>query len=667
MTRYDITDDFKSGKYDELFRVYNAYQDSLNEYTPIRPSTFSRLQLAKLASSIPQFPFIVSKWQATVGQNDSTVYIQSSDNISDRTKQLKKRIESRIYDLFYKKLKWAEIEKEVLALVAAEGNAVVMLNNQAEIIVHSIYRFNIYRNPDQKTTRYAFIDAGGVETKLNNLIHGVDIFHIKDPVFAHFPIAPSRLEVAYSYIILEQKGVKANTNLFANGFLSNLFLKFDYDKMPSQVKDQTKDKNGKTWFDRLMETLNDKFAGVSKMARVGHIFGLDSIIEAGKNNKDTQFYEMIKELTPERIAWAFSMTLSDFGAGKNTTYNNASTFDDALYDKIGRPLEKILDSVRNDFIAPLFQMYGSTSTYIKYNEPADPNRLNEIKEWRNDYIAGLITVDEFRDKRGLEPIDPSLLLTEAEPKGETTVFSQKKKTIVEKTLEGKEYTIFTNKLKKAVQKQIENYIEKIEKKGEKETTVELEKFESFFSFSAFRDSLKKFALIGYNEAVETITAKFAKSDDAFGVYTDEVMDMINSRIDSLLNGSSEFKSIDEETASQIQTILSQNIELGVSQIAVKIKEKIKDISRNRAELIAQMEVVNAVESTRNTIYKENNYKYKRALNNSPKTDECQSNKAEGVVDFDHVYSHTIGNGLYPPFHFRCKTSLVYGEEKEELQ
>jgi hypothetical protein len=95
MIRYDITDDFKSGKYDELFRVYNAYQDSLNEYTPIRPSTFSRLQLAKLASSIPQFPFIVSKWQATVGQNDSTVYIQSSDNISDRTKQLKKRIESR--------------------------------------------------------------------------------------------------------------------------------------------------------------------------------------------------------------------------------------------------------------------------------------------------------------------------------------------------------------------------------------------------------------------------------------------------------------------------------------------------------------------------------------------------------------------------------------------
>jgi hypothetical protein len=676
---YELTnDDFKSGKYDESFKIVNFYQDSVSEYTPLKPHKLTKEHYNKIVTSTAQLPYIISKWQSTVGQNDSSVFVYASENINERTKIIKKNLEKRIYDFFYKKLNWEKIEKEIIALIATEGNAIVMLNIEGSVIVHSIFKFNVYYESNQKITRYVFLDKNGQETNLNNLKHGVDIFHIKDPIFSHFVIAPSRLDTVYDYLMLEQKGVKANINLFANGFLSNIFLKFDYDKLPTQAFDNTKDKNGKTWFEKLMDGVNDRFRSLTKLGRAGHIQGLDSVIEVGKNNKDTQFYELIKELTPERMAWAYSMTLADFGAGGNTTYNNASTFDDALYDKVGRPLERILDQCRNDFLAPIYNLYSLTSSiFISYNEPSDPNRLNEIKEWREDYKNGLITIDEFRDKRGLEIIDNSLLGNNLKvpDKNKTlenknkTEFAQKKKTIIEEILENKEYTKFNNRIKKAIKTQIIKYAESLEKKDTVDKLVELDKLESFYSFSSFRDNLKKFAKIGFDDVIkdDRITYSINYADTTFGKYTDAVISIINSRIDALLNGTSEFASVDGETASIIQTILKNNIELGTKQIAVKILEKVEEISINRAELIAQMEVVNAVESTRNLIYQDNNFKYKRALNNAPITDQCQTNKQKGIVDINYVYEHKLGDGQYPPFHFRCKTSLVYSEDKEDLK
>ncbi|MFM7853430.1 MAG: hypothetical protein ACKO96_16300, partial [Flammeovirgaceae bacterium] len=120
-----------------------------------------------------------------------------------------------------------------------------------------------------------------------------------------------------------------------------------------RLNDETKDKENKTFLQRLMDNFNSKNRGVENSGKVGIIPFLEDVIKVNTSNKDSQYLEMMKTLTPERVAWAYSMTMSNFGTGTNLTENNASTFDDALFDKFGRPIQHLLDECRNEFVLKL--------------------------------------------------------------------------------------------------------------------------------------------------------------------------------------------------------------------------------------------------------------------------------------------------------------------------
>jgi hypothetical protein len=666
--------DIRDGKYEDYFRVLNIYQDSISEYTPVNLHLLSRIQYYQVSTTNPQLPYIVSQWQGNVGQNGSTVYIESSESSSLKTQAQKKRVQTSTYDFLYNNLKWRKIELEIIELIAKEGNAVVMLNAEGELIVHSIFRFNVYFESNQKTRRYAFRNKeGNEEQSMRNLKHGIDIYHIQDPITSSCAISPSRLDACFSFILLEQKGVKANTALFANGLLMNIFLKLNPDLLP-KLQDQSKDKNGKTFWQKFMEPVLDRFSGVEKAGRVGYIPGLEEIIEVGKNNKEAQFYELIRELTPERVAWAYSMTLADFGAGKSTTYNNATTFDDALYDKVGRPLEQLLDDCRNNFV--LKQLFGfsiSTKFYIKYDEPEDPNKLLEIESWRNDWLAGIVTRDEYRAKRGLEASSngdqfytTQALTTstdEDKEQKEEEVFTidfARKKSPTEQALATQNYTKFSQKWEKALSKQLETFLvafgalDGIDEKY----TPRIPKIESFYSFNDLKANISFFAGLGLDEVKKDKRVKF-KAEFWDGEYPREVEDFIDKRVENILKGGEQFSSVDFETSAHIETIIKENLSFGVAHIAQKIKEAIPLLSSDRASLIAHQEVANAVEGTREIMYKKafkDGTKEWQTVADASVRDSHKDNEKQGKIDINDKFSSGDNS---PAGAFRCRCTVLY--------
>ncbi|MFM7858088.1 MAG: hypothetical protein ACKO96_40765, partial [Flammeovirgaceae bacterium] len=184
-------EDFLSGKFDDevqsLIQGINLYNDSASEYTPITPSAGWLSEYKKVSQGFPQLPYIVSSWQSNVGANDSSVMIDVSDDNSPSVQARKKAIQKRVYSLIYTKHRWKKKELEIIKLLAIEGNAVVILNKNGEIIVESISRFNVYWDSRNKIARYAY-KVDGVEVEgLKSMRHGIDLWHIKDPIASELP------------------------------------------------------------------------------------------------------------------------------------------------------------------------------------------------------------------------------------------------------------------------------------------------------------------------------------------------------------------------------------------------------------------------------------------------------------------------------------------------
>ena len=223
-----LQDGFRRGDSDieQHFKVLNYYSDEAGKYTPFNAHLLSRSEYILITQSLAQYPYILSNLQSNIGQNDSAIVVISSDSASDSTTKKKDLLKRRTYDFLYSKLDWKNLELQIIEYIAREGNAVVLLNSEGDLIVESIFRFRVYFDQQNKTARYAYTLNGVEVADMQNLKHGVDIYHIKDPIFSSMPVAPSRLDAAYSYILLEQKGVKANTRIFNNGMIGTILLKF---------------------------------------------------------------------------------------------------------------------------------------------------------------------------------------------------------------------------------------------------------------------------------------------------------------------------------------------------------------------------------------------------------------------------------------------------------
>jgi hypothetical protein len=687
------TDDFASGRFDEYFKLVNQYSDSSNKFTPYTNHAFTKADYDRLAKH-PQLIFIISSWQANVGQNGAEIVLSVKDDNSDQTKYRKDLIKKRVYSLIFSKHKWQARQQEIIKLVAVEGNAVLMINDEGKAIIESIFRFNVYWDNVNKRARYAYKIDGREVPGMQDMRHGVDLWHFKDSVFQDLPVAPSRIDAAIAYLLLENKGLRLNIHLFAKGWFSNIFLKLNPEMLP-KLKDEKKDEKGKTWIENWIQKINDKFSGTDKAGSVAYVPGLEGLLEIGKSNKDSQFNEMMKELTPERIGWAFSMVATDFGAGGATTYNNVSVFNDALFDKVGRNFQLTGGESINEFLLPVAENVITTEYfYFCYLEPEDPNRLEETKQWREDWINNALTFNEYREKRGLASLpggdvtysqyvssfaptlpDNSTDTAFTLKKNSThecgvdcshTNIEFKKKTRTEKLFASKEYKKFQTRWQKAIAKQAEALKDKLEKLDDEDLEdykVKLDKIESFYAFNVLRDDLLVFAGKALDSLKKVSQIKFVK-EFFDGEYPKAVLDAIIARTEFVLKGDGTFAGVDEETTKQISNFIADNASLGVVELTKKLVDFIPGFSENRARIIAETEVANASEGTRLTMYEQSGAikKKLRTVNDSLVRSSHSEAQSLGWVDIDYDYGGFTRGGQEP--RCRCDTDYLFEGEKE---
>lgn len=697
---YNFLDDFL--KKSDSFSFLNQFNPTnLGEFTPIRVGLLSPSVIRRISSSLPQWPFIVNTWKSTIGANGTEVIIETKNN-TEQIKKNKEKLQKKIYNLLYSFDYWDSIESKIVELVALEGNAVLMRNKDGKLCVYSLHEhFNVYYQKNNQSYRYAFLSDGKEVSNMTNLRHGVDLWHFRDSAFTTWPIAPSRFDVILSYVLLENDGLKSNIHLFKNGMIGVLLLNFEKE-MIQQFR-EVPDKDGETWITRKLKELKDLFVGVRKSFKIGVIPGLKEIFEPGKTNKDLQFKELLKELTPERIAWGFSMVLADFGSGGATTYNNVLTFNNSLYDRVGRELEKELDVCRNDWVLRFHGIHTNEEMYVQYIPYRDPNKLEEDKEWREDFKNEIITLNEIRTKRGLDLLDGGDVTysgwirkqqqnmsngrpqeTFADNKARFLVGGETRKVEVsgsfslrtsptiealhsEEYLGNKKTTGFLYKWQKAITKQIETFLQEFEKQENinESFVVRLPKIETFFAFNVLKKELYKFVRKGFDlfEQDKRIKNNLKNYTDSWaGKYPQSVIDAIEAAVDkyaaSLLKGGSLFESVDVYTSELITNIIQENISLGVAGIVGIIKKKLPDLSFRRAELIASTSVTEAIEGTRETLYLEEFPNGTKAWLTTiyDVCSVCLANEKQGRIHIADVFQsgHTR-----PPAHPRCRCTVVY--------
>lgn len=690
--QYKITlDDFLSDNLGGSMMWLNEYNSSHSKYTPYNPHLLPAGTYKQIVATDADFPYITALWQSNVGANDSTVIVSMNDNNSVTTKQAKQRVKDSTYSFLYDKLGWGSIEKQIIARLIQDGSCILRFNSDDSLIVDSIFNYNVYWDSVQHTARYSYKLNGVEQTGLMNLQHGEDIYHIKLPQFANWPVPPSLIDAIYAWVVMESNGVQANSYIFSKAFVGTTLLGFTpqaYQALQAQDDPNggKKDKEGKTLLQRALDKINDSLSGVKKAFKIGSVPGLEKVFELGKNNKDMQFLELMKMAT-EKKARAFGVTLTDLGTGDNSTYNNTRTFDYALYDKVGRPLQQVLDHARNTFILPHYGIRTNAKFYIKYDEPANPDKLAEKKEAREDLKADAITVNEYREMINLDPIDGgdvtySEWVQGKQPQTGQVVdvqannefsFAKKienfaKKNVVEKALEseffvgnGKKKGLLA-KFEAAIGKQLKAFTDDFAKLSDedlKDYSVKLPKLESFYSFPAMKKDLLNFAGFALDDIKKDKRVKTKFFD---GEYPQEILDYIDLFVSSVLKGDDSqdflFPSVDAETERQLQTIIKENLAFGVLQITQRILDKIPSMSYERANIIAHTSVTECVESTRETMYKQEFPDGSKEWQTSVQDvcPICTGNESEGQIKIE---SNFASGHQRPSAHPRCRCVCLY--------
>lgn len=207
---------------------------------------------------------------------------------------------------------------------------------------------------------------------------------------------------------------------------------------------------------------------------------------------------------------------------------------------------------------------------------------------------------------------------------------------------------------KAITKQLTEFI----KLWEKDQKATLPKIETFYSFNALKKDL--FVWLDFGQEIakkeQPTFEKFADNLD----YSQEIMEWVDKRAEALLKGNELFKSVDEATSNLILDIIKVEIEAKkpIQEIVQTLTDWVPKISKNRAELIAETEVANAVEQSRFIYFKDEGFTEKKWLtvNDEMVRDSHRGNEKEGWIKIYNAFSNGNMRAGEDP---RCRCSVIY--------
>lgn len=201
------------------------------------------------------------------------------------------------------------------------------------------------------------------------------------------PIAPARLSID-----MATDAAAHNRNVFKTGLLSDSVITSKGPVTQAQVDD-------------LWERLRKKFSGPQNSHRP---MVLDSEMDAKMLTLSARDMEFMASLR-----WSLEDVCRCFGVPKTllhdlekATYSNVDAEERIFWRNTIVPLLKFYESAINEMLVPQFADDGSI--FVQFDlteiEALQENEVEIADQEREDVKAGILTINEVRERRGLEPV-----------------------------------------------------------------------------------------------------------------------------------------------------------------------------------------------------------------------------------------------------------------------
>lgn len=154
----------------------------------------------------------------------------------------------------------------------------------------------------------------------------------------------------------------------------------------------------------LKDDMETRFKGAKNQWKSGVVPFLKDVKTITLSQKDMQFIET-RKFTTKKIVVAYGVDSFLLGYTEDAQRNNAYIIRREFYENTVRSYEIQFEDLINNYILPV---WGLNEIKFRINISKYENEENIENRTRNDVIAGIITINEARQVRGLQPSENEL-------------------------------------------------------------------------------------------------------------------------------------------------------------------------------------------------------------------------------------------------------------------
>ena len=151
-------------------------------------------------------------------------------------------------------------------------------------------------------------------------------------------------------------------------------------------------------YKRLRDRWNDKYKGSKNAGKMAILEAGLKYQQVGSSIKDSGFPEVSKEIRDEILA-IFGVPASKLGLVEDVNRANADANDYTYQKETILPRLTLIEEKINERIMPIYDI----NLVVKFENPVPEDFQAKLQERRENIASGFSTIDEEREKEGLEP------------------------------------------------------------------------------------------------------------------------------------------------------------------------------------------------------------------------------------------------------------------------
>ena len=332
---------------------------------------------------------------ACVREISESVGIAGHDwvNASDLSQEANAQDVARAEEVLNKNRPWRRFKGKLLQYAAITGNGYVHIE------------FNLSKQPigvnfiDPRQMYVVTDQFGDVIRWIQKKRNGAEIVEFEPHEIAHFKFQDDPDSAVFGLSPLEPVIWEVRTDLAA---MTSNYVFFENDAIPAAqyILDEELTVEEQK---RAIRQLEEQVKGADKRHRSIAVQGVRDIKQLSVTAKDMEFH-VLRRFTTEKVCAMYGVPKTVLNYTDSVNYANGKEQTQKFWEGTVEPLEQALAEFVNKELLPKL---GITSIELEFRPRNFDNREWNEESSRRDIEHGIITINEAREARGLEPFSSS--------------------------------------------------------------------------------------------------------------------------------------------------------------------------------------------------------------------------------------------------------------------